>query len=44
MTITFTQSDWDELWEDTQSQTIPAEIDSCDILEYLPDCVGSGYS
>jgi AraC-like DNA-binding protein len=44
MTITFTESDWDELWDDAQSPASPAELDSFETLEYLPNCVGSGYS
>jgi AraC-like DNA-binding protein len=44
MTITFTESDWDELWVNAQSPASPAQIDRFETLEYLPDCLGSGYS
>jgi len=45
MALTFTQSDWAELWKSTaQPQTVQTAIDNFETIEQFPSCIGSGYS
>lgn len=44
MTLTFTQADWDELWDSTdQVQPTANGLDDFETLNLLPSCLGSGY-
>lgn len=44
MTLTFTQTDWDELWDSTaQAQPTALGLDDFETLNLLPSCLGKGY-
>jgi len=44
MSLTFTQLDWDDLWDSTaQAQPTTIGLDDFETLNLLPSCLGSGY-
>lgn len=44
MALTFTQSDWDELWDSTAQTQPTTRLDDFESVSLLPSCLGSGHT